>query len=116
MTKCYTEVDRVYSIFYCIDCQVYSFQIQQAQSNQFNMHIHVEYEWRLRQDDWYESDDDLEDKVSVCAIRKSMLLNVGLACCERIIICMPCYYYLQALIDRKIIVCYDCKEMLQFFL
>ncbi|MCJ8744414.1 hypothetical protein PDJAM_G00118460 [Pangasius djambal] len=36
--------------------------IQQAQNNQFNMHIHVEYEWRLRQDDWYESDDDLEDK------------------------------------------------------
>ncbi|TSK16232.1 Arf-GAP with SH3 domain, ANK repeat and PH domain-containing protein 2 [Bagarius yarrelli] len=36
--------------------------IQQAQNNQFTMHIHVEYEWRLRQDDWYESDDDLEDK------------------------------------------------------
>ncbi|XP_060766381.1 arf-GAP with SH3 domain, ANK repeat and PH domain-containing protein 1 isoform X2 [Neoarius graeffei] len=36
--------------------------IQQAQNNQFNMHVHVEYEWRLRQDDWYESDDDLEDK------------------------------------------------------
>ncbi|KAF7693272.1 arf-GAP with SH3 domain, ANK repeat and PH domain-containing protein 1 isoform X4 [Silurus meridionalis] len=36
--------------------------IQQAQNNQFNMHIHVEYEWKLRQDDWYESDDDLEDK------------------------------------------------------
>ncbi|XP_072521549.1 arf-GAP with SH3 domain, ANK repeat and PH domain-containing protein 1 isoform X3 [Salminus brasiliensis] len=36
--------------------------IQQSQNNQFNMHIHVEYEWRLRQDDLYESDDDLEDK------------------------------------------------------
>uniref|UniRef100_A0A8C9R6M7 Arf-GAP with SH3 domain, ANK repeat and PH domain-containing protein 1-like n=1 Tax=Scleropages formosus TaxID=113540 RepID=A0A8C9R6M7_SCLFO len=29
----------------------------------FNMHVHVEYEWRLRQDDLYESDDDLDDKV-----------------------------------------------------
>ncbi|XP_076123644.1 arf-GAP with SH3 domain, ANK repeat and PH domain-containing protein 1 [Alosa pseudoharengus] len=37
--------------------------IKQAQNNQFNMHVHVEYEWRLRQDDLYESDDELEDKV-----------------------------------------------------
>ncbi|XP_022538164.2 arf-GAP with SH3 domain, ANK repeat and PH domain-containing protein 1 [Astyanax mexicanus] len=36
--------------------------IQQSQNNQFNMHIHVEYEWRLRQDDLYESDDDPEEK------------------------------------------------------
>ncbi|KAJ8259577.1 hypothetical protein GJAV_G00171040 [Gymnothorax javanicus] len=36
--------------------------INQAQTNQFNMHVHVEYEWRLRQDDLYESDDDLDDK------------------------------------------------------
>ncbi|XP_062842347.1 arf-GAP with SH3 domain, ANK repeat and PH domain-containing protein 2 [Trichomycterus rosablanca] len=36
--------------------------IQQSQNNQYNMHIHVEYEWRLRQDDLYESDEDLEDK------------------------------------------------------
>lgn len=50
-------------------------QIQQAQNNQFNMHVHVEYEWRLRQDDWYESDDDLEDKVSLYVIRKSMLVE-----------------------------------------
>uniref|UniRef100_A0A8C9W390 Arf-GAP with SH3 domain, ANK repeat and PH domain-containing protein 1-like n=1 Tax=Scleropages formosus TaxID=113540 RepID=A0A8C9W390_SCLFO len=34
-----------------------------SQNNQFNMHVHVEYEWRLRQDDLYESDDDLDDKV-----------------------------------------------------
>ncbi|XP_073681808.1 arf-GAP with SH3 domain, ANK repeat and PH domain-containing protein 1 isoform X2 [Garra rufa] len=37
--------------------------IHQSQNNQFNMHVHVEYEWRLRQDDLYESDDDLEDKM-----------------------------------------------------
>ncbi|XP_056324533.1 arf-GAP with SH3 domain, ANK repeat and PH domain-containing protein 2 isoform X1 [Danio aesculapii] len=36
--------------------------IHQSQNDQFNMHVHVEYEWRLRQDDLYESDDDLEDK------------------------------------------------------
>nr|XP_055040227.1 arf-GAP with SH3 domain, ANK repeat and PH domain-containing protein 1 isoform X1 [Misgurnus anguillicaudatus] len=36
--------------------------IHQSQNNQFNMHVHVEYEWRLRQDDLYESDDDLDDK------------------------------------------------------
>jgi len=40
------------------------FQIHQSQNNQFNMHVHVEYEWRLRQDDLYESDDDLDDKVT----------------------------------------------------
>uniref|UniRef100_A0A8C0GEW8 Un-named sa1614 n=1 Tax=Chelonoidis abingdonii TaxID=106734 RepID=A0A8C0GEW8_CHEAB len=35
----------------------------QAQNNQFNMRVHVEYEWRLGQDDMYESDDDLDEKV-----------------------------------------------------
>ncbi|KAK1799646.1 hypothetical protein P4O66_006184 [Electrophorus voltai] len=36
--------------------------IVQAQNNQFNMHLNVEYEWRLRQDDVYESDEDVDDK------------------------------------------------------
>uniref|UniRef100_A0A8C3K4L0 Uncharacterized protein n=1 Tax=Calidris pygmaea TaxID=425635 RepID=A0A8C3K4L0_9CHAR len=34
----------------------------QAQSNQFNPHVHVEYEWWLGQDDMYESDEDLDEK------------------------------------------------------
>ncbi|KAK2861739.1 hypothetical protein Q5P01_001272 [Channa striata] len=34
----------------------------QAQSNQFDHHVHVEYEWRLRQDDIYDSDDDFDEK------------------------------------------------------
>ncbi|XP_029357925.1 arf-GAP with SH3 domain, ANK repeat and PH domain-containing protein 2 [Echeneis naucrates] len=34
----------------------------QAQSNQFDHHIHVEYEWRLRHDDLYDSDDDFDDR------------------------------------------------------
>ncbi|XP_061582962.1 arf-GAP with SH3 domain, ANK repeat and PH domain-containing protein 2 isoform X2 [Cololabis saira] len=36
--------------------------LHQAQSNQFEHHIHVEYEWRLRHDDLYDSDDDFDDK------------------------------------------------------
>ncbi|XP_025071501.1 arf-GAP with SH3 domain, ANK repeat and PH domain-containing protein 1-like [Alligator sinensis] len=36
----------------------------QSQNNQFNMRVHVEYEWRLGQDDMYESDDDLDEKLS----------------------------------------------------
>ncbi|KAF1662065.1 Arf-GAP with SH3 domain, ANK repeat and PH domain-containing protein 1, partial [Aptenodytes patagonicus] len=35
----------------------------QAQSNQFNPNVHVEYEWWLGQDDMYESDEDLDEKV-----------------------------------------------------
>ncbi|KAM9647672.1 LOW QUALITY PROTEIN: arf-GAP with SH3 domain, ANK repeat and PH domain-containing protein 2-like [Morphnus guianensis] len=35
----------------------------QAQSNQFNPHVHVEYEWWLGQDDMYESDEDLDEKL-----------------------------------------------------
>ncbi|NWY05006.1 ASAP1 protein, partial [Nothoprocta ornata] len=35
----------------------------QAQNNQFNQHVHVEYEWWLGQDDMYESDEDLDEKV-----------------------------------------------------
>ncbi|XP_044303442.1 arf-GAP with SH3 domain, ANK repeat and PH domain-containing protein 2-like isoform X2 [Varanus komodoensis] len=36
----------------------------QAQNNQFNMRAHVEYEWQLGQDDMFESDDDLDEKLS----------------------------------------------------
>lgn len=41
------------------------FQLSQAKSGKFNPHVHVEYEWNLRQDEMDESDDDLDDKVSV---------------------------------------------------
>uniref|UniRef100_A0A669C6C4 Arf-GAP with SH3 domain, ANK repeat and PH domain-containing protein 2 n=1 Tax=Oreochromis niloticus TaxID=8128 RepID=A0A669C6C4_ORENI len=40
-------------------------QLQKAQSNQFDHHVHVEYEWRLRHDDLYDSDDDFDDKVTM---------------------------------------------------
>ncbi|XP_067442565.1 arf-GAP with SH3 domain, ANK repeat and PH domain-containing protein 1 isoform X1 [Thunnus thynnus] len=36
--------------------------LQQAQCNQFDHHVHVEYEWRLRHDDLYDSDDDFDDR------------------------------------------------------
>ncbi|KAG8446274.1 hypothetical protein GDO86_013924 [Hymenochirus boettgeri] len=44
----------------------------QAQSNQFNMRVHVEYEWRLRQDDMYESDDDLDERLGPVKKERSL--------------------------------------------
>uniref|UniRef100_A0AAX7V184 Un-named sa1614 n=1 Tax=Astatotilapia calliptera TaxID=8154 RepID=A0AAX7V184_ASTCA len=38
---------------------------QLTQSNQFDHHVHVEYEWRIRHDDLYDSDDDFDDKVTM---------------------------------------------------
>ncbi|KAI3364672.1 hypothetical protein L3Q82_011441, partial [Scortum barcoo] len=35
-----------------------------AQTGKFNVHVHVEYEWRLQNEDLDESDDEMEDKVS----------------------------------------------------
>ncbi|XP_048818572.1 arf-GAP with SH3 domain, ANK repeat and PH domain-containing protein 2-like isoform X1 [Lagopus muta] len=37
----------------------------QAQNNQFSPHVHVEYEWWLGQDDMYESDDELDEKLGL---------------------------------------------------
>ncbi|XP_061785978.1 arf-GAP with SH3 domain, ANK repeat and PH domain-containing protein 2b isoform X1 [Nerophis lumbriciformis] len=36
--------------------------LTQAQTGKFNVHVHVEYEWRLHNDDLDESEDELEDK------------------------------------------------------
>ncbi|XP_024118651.1 arf-GAP with SH3 domain, ANK repeat and PH domain-containing protein 1 isoform X1 [Oryzias melastigma] len=36
--------------------------LDQAQSNQFDHHVHVEYEWRLRHEDLFDSDEDFEEK------------------------------------------------------
>ncbi|KAM5280886.1 arf-GAP with SH3 domain, ANK repeat and PH domain-containing protein 1 isoform 5-T5 [Ctenodactylus gundi] len=38
--------------------------LTQAKSGKFNPHVHVEYEWNLRQEEMDESDDDLDDKPS----------------------------------------------------
>lgn len=50
-------------------------QLLQAQSSKFNPHVHVEYEWWLGQDDMYESDEDLDEKV-----RSRQALGCGHAC------------------------------------
>lgn len=39
------------------------FQLTQVQTGKFNVHVHVEYEWRLQNEDLDESDEDMEDKV-----------------------------------------------------
>ncbi|XP_030578150.1 arf-GAP with SH3 domain, ANK repeat and PH domain-containing protein 2b [Archocentrus centrarchus] len=36
--------------------------LTQAQTGKFNVHVHVEYEWRLQNEDLDESDDEMEDK------------------------------------------------------
>ncbi|XP_069344175.1 arf-GAP with SH3 domain, ANK repeat and PH domain-containing protein 1-like [Eulemur rufifrons] len=38
--------------------------LSQAKSGKFNPHVHVEYEWNLRQEEMDESDNDLDDKLS----------------------------------------------------
>uniref|UniRef100_A0AAR2IYX9 ArfGAP with SH3 domain, ankyrin repeat and PH domain 2a n=1 Tax=Pygocentrus nattereri TaxID=42514 RepID=A0AAR2IYX9_PYGNA len=40
-------------------------QLNQALAGKFNAHVHVEYEWRLQHEDLDESDEDLDEKVSV---------------------------------------------------
>uniref|UniRef100_A0A4W6FZ40 ArfGAP with SH3 domain, ankyrin repeat and PH domain 2b n=1 Tax=Lates calcarifer TaxID=8187 RepID=A0A4W6FZ40_LATCA len=37
--------------------------LTQAQTGKFNVHVHVEYEWRLQNEDLDESEDEMEDKV-----------------------------------------------------
>uniref|UniRef100_A0A7N6F5S0 ArfGAP with SH3 domain, ankyrin repeat and PH domain 2b n=1 Tax=Anabas testudineus TaxID=64144 RepID=A0A7N6F5S0_ANATE len=36
--------------------------LTQAQTGKFNVHVHVEYEWRLQNEDLDESDEEMEDK------------------------------------------------------
>lgn len=52
-------------------------QLLQAQNNQFNPHVHVEYEWWLGQDDMYESDDELDEKVRTLHGLRSMRTAIG---------------------------------------
>uniref|UniRef100_A0A7N6AH02 ArfGAP with SH3 domain, ankyrin repeat and PH domain 2b n=1 Tax=Anabas testudineus TaxID=64144 RepID=A0A7N6AH02_ANATE len=40
--------------------------LTQAQTGKFNVHVHVEYEWRLQNEDLDESDEEMEDKVNWC--------------------------------------------------
>lgn len=47
-------------------------QLNQALSGRFNSHVHVEYEWRLLHEDLDESDDDMDEKLQVCASLQNM--------------------------------------------
>lgn len=40
-------------------------QLVEAVSGRFNPHVHVEYDWNLRLDELDESDDELDDKVTL---------------------------------------------------
>uniref|UniRef100_A0A665UQK6 Arf-GAP with SH3 domain, ANK repeat and PH domain-containing protein 2-like n=1 Tax=Echeneis naucrates TaxID=173247 RepID=A0A665UQK6_ECHNA len=43
---------------------VHTGHLNEAQTGKFNVHVHVEYEWRLQNEDLDESEDEMEDKVS----------------------------------------------------
>uniref|UniRef100_A0A673N2K7 ArfGAP with SH3 domain, ankyrin repeat and PH domain 2b n=1 Tax=Sinocyclocheilus rhinocerous TaxID=307959 RepID=A0A673N2K7_9TELE len=47
--------------------------LTQAQTGKFNVHVHVEYDWRLHNDDLDESEDEMEDKVNILFIQKKPL-------------------------------------------
>lgn len=50
-------------LFFWLNPVVGSFQLTQAQTGKFNVHVHVEYEWCLQNQDLDESEDELEEKV-----------------------------------------------------
>uniref|UniRef100_A0A8C0KIE5 ArfGAP with SH3 domain, ankyrin repeat and PH domain 1 n=1 Tax=Canis lupus dingo TaxID=286419 RepID=A0A8C0KIE5_CANLU len=54
--------------------------LSQAKSGKFNPHVHVEYEWNLRQEEMDESDDDLDDKVSANGASEFLPLLPGFLC------------------------------------
>uniref|UniRef100_A0A8C2Q0T1 ArfGAP with SH3 domain, ankyrin repeat and PH domain 2b n=1 Tax=Cyprinus carpio TaxID=7962 RepID=A0A8C2Q0T1_CYPCA len=45
--------------------------LTQAQTGKFNTHVHVEYDWRLHNDDLDESEDEMEDKVNILFTKRS---------------------------------------------
>lgn len=57
-----------------------SFQLSQAKAGKLNPHVHVEYEWNLRQEEMDESDDDLDDKVKNSLGSNYYALNFGDDC------------------------------------
>lgn len=59
----------------CMSCADSSlncrWQLTQAQTGKFNVHVHVEYEWCLHNEDLDESDDEMEDKVQSAAFNNA---------------------------------------------
>ena len=58
LPACEVLLDQVVKTPLCVS------QLTQAQTGKFNVHVHVEYEWRLQNEDLDESEDEMEDKVS----------------------------------------------------
>uniref|UniRef100_A0A8C2GFB9 ArfGAP with SH3 domain, ankyrin repeat and PH domain 2b n=1 Tax=Cyprinus carpio TaxID=7962 RepID=A0A8C2GFB9_CYPCA len=54
-------------------------KLTQAQTGKFNVHVHVEYDWRLHNDDLDESEDEMEDKVNILFIQKKPFNSVILS-------------------------------------
>uniref|UniRef100_A0A673IIZ3 ArfGAP with SH3 domain, ankyrin repeat and PH domain 2b n=1 Tax=Sinocyclocheilus rhinocerous TaxID=307959 RepID=A0A673IIZ3_9TELE len=54
--------------------------LTQAQTGKFNVHVHVEYDWRLHNDDLDESEDEMEDKVNILFTQKIPFNS--LVCCS----------------------------------
>uniref|UniRef100_A0A8C4IBD9 Un-named sa1614 n=1 Tax=Dicentrarchus labrax TaxID=13489 RepID=A0A8C4IBD9_DICLA len=90
--------------------------LQQAQSNQFDHHVHVEYEWRLRHDDLYDSDDDFDDKVTmvtdslliyllnsffVRVSQPSSAITLNILCLVKILYSVCCEYRVYELISAS---------------
>uniref|UniRef100_A0A669BIF1 Arf-GAP with SH3 domain, ANK repeat and PH domain-containing protein 3 n=1 Tax=Oreochromis niloticus TaxID=8128 RepID=A0A669BIF1_ORENI len=51
--------------------------LTQAQTGKFNVHVHVEYEWRLQNEDLDESDDEMEDKVGCFSDQRDLRHHAG---------------------------------------
>uniref|UniRef100_A0A8C4IBR1 Un-named sa1614 n=1 Tax=Dicentrarchus labrax TaxID=13489 RepID=A0A8C4IBR1_DICLA len=94
--------------------------LQQAQSNQFDHHVHVEYEWRLRHDDLYDSDDDFDDKVTmvtdslliyllnsffVRVSQPSSAITLNILCLVKILYSVCCEYRVYELIYYLLLFC-----------
>lgn len=50
------------------------FQLELAQSGKFNSQIHVEFTWETQSQEFYDSEDDLDERVSRCLRRLSLFL------------------------------------------
>lgn len=50
---------------------MYVFQLELAHNGKFNSQIHVEFMWETHSQEFYDSEDDLDERVS-CALFLSM--------------------------------------------
>jgi len=58
---------------------LWDLQLTQAETGKFNVHVHVESDWRLHNDDLDESEDEMEDKVYMLfnrVLKRSLLIQL----------------------------------------